>query len=174
MNDAIHAARYVQKLDSQLIGSFSSLPAGPLGQIRNGRPVLYHRALPPFPHRPVAMAAALTEQKPWNLRDRVLVWPIVLGCGDFLIPDHLLRTLDGTRLCLCAHSLLRLKCVCKRAGAERHGHGHDPRFVHRTPVTRVDQQVRRTHAHKHHRTRPTALHTLTESWWLRTFLGWRS
>lgn len=102
MNDAIHAARYVQKLDSQLIGSFSSLPAGPLGQIRNGRPVLYHRALPPFPHRPSAMAAALKEQKPWNLRDRVLVWPIVLGCGDFLIPDHLLRTLDGTRLCLCA------------------------------------------------------------------------
>lgn len=95
MNDAIHAARYVQKLDSQLIGSFSSLPAGPLGQIRNGRPLLYHRALPPFPHRPVAVAAASKEQKPWRLRDRVLVWPITLGCGDFLIPDHLLRTLDG-------------------------------------------------------------------------------
>jgi hypothetical protein len=110
MNDAIHAARYVQKLDSQLIGSFSSLPAGPIGQLRNGRPLLYHTSLPPFPHRPSSLAipmlppasvssdASAEQQKKSLIRDRVLVWPITLGCGDFLVPDDLLQTLDGVCL----------------------------------------------------------------------------
>jgi hypothetical protein len=93
-----------------LIGSFSSLPAGPIGQLRNGRPLLYHTSLPPFPHRPSSLAipplpasassAASAEQqkKKSRIRDRVLVWPIALGCGDFVVPDDLLQTLDGVCL----------------------------------------------------------------------------
>jgi L-asparaginase/Glu-tRNA(Gln) amidotransferase subunit D len=34
MNDSVHAARHVVKADSQLLGAFSSGPAGPVAQVR--------------------------------------------------------------------------------------------------------------------------------------------
>lgn len=40
MNDQVHVARYVRKVDSQLIGAFVSHP-GPVGEFRRGRLIYY-------------------------------------------------------------------------------------------------------------------------------------
>lgn len=84
MNQTIHAARYVRKVDATRLDAFRSI-AGPLGELRNGRPRLYFTGLPEckrFPHVDAAAVKGL----------RVLLWSATLG-GDF--PTEALDGFDG-------------------------------------------------------------------------------
>ena len=83
MNENIHAARYVRKQDSQLLGSFVSHP-GPIGQIRRGIARYYFDAMPKM-HRYGNIDLD-------RINARV---PLITMCIGLTIPDALLENVDG-------------------------------------------------------------------------------
>lgn len=83
INDTIHAARYVRKHDSQLMGAFKSHP-GPIGELRRGEVYFYYTALP---------EQKRYENLNWSRIDtRVLV---ITMCVETVIPDCLLQDISG-------------------------------------------------------------------------------
>lgn len=83
MNDSVHAARYVRKQDSQLMGAFQSHP-GPVAQIRRGRAHFYFESLP-------------STEKFANLRwDKIDTRvPIFTMCLDAHFPEAMLPEISG-------------------------------------------------------------------------------
>ncbi|ORX97887.1 Asparaginase/glutaminase [Basidiobolus meristosporus CBS 931.73] len=90
INNDIHSALYVTKGDSQLIGSFRSVPTGPIGQIRRGIPQFYYSpaASPP----PIYCPSFLHLDQESVAKVRVAIWIITVSS---FIPEQLLENLDG-------------------------------------------------------------------------------
>ncbi|KAK9763785.1 hypothetical protein K7432_009240 [Basidiobolus ranarum] len=90
INNDIHSALYVTKSDSQLIGSFKSVPAGPIGQIRRGIPQFYYSlpTIPPTIHHPSFLH--LSHERVTKIR--VAIWIITVST---FIPEQLLENVDG-------------------------------------------------------------------------------
>lgn len=83
INNDVHPARYVRKVDSALIGAFRSHP-GPIAQIRRGQPIVYYEGLPPM--------ARFDHVRKGDIRGRVMVWPMTI---DPCLPEAMLEGLDG-------------------------------------------------------------------------------
>jgi len=87
MNDCIHAARYVRKRDSQLMGSFTSSPAGILGQLRGDKSIYYYTKLP-------------ADKKFYNLKTvaikskSIFIWTVMFDCA-LKLPEEFLQGLDA-------------------------------------------------------------------------------
>lgn len=83
INDAIHSARYVRKVDSQLIGAFQSNP-GPIGQIRCGHVVYYYSSLPATKKK--------TDIKLEQLKRNIPIWSMAVGMQ---FKEEWLQHVDG-------------------------------------------------------------------------------
>jgi len=85
MNNDIHAAQYVYKKDSQLIGAFSSAAAGVLGQIRSGKVVWYYKSITPA-------KKYLSVEYSSNFPTKIPIWTM---CVDAHFSDSMMEGLDG-------------------------------------------------------------------------------
>lgn len=95
MNNSIHAARYVRKHDTQLIGSFISHP-GPVGEFRSGKPLFYFSSLPTIKVVVISMYV-IQIKKYTTVESKHLVRKVVIFTFAIssYFPECMLHSIDG-------------------------------------------------------------------------------